>query len=400
MRARTAIREDAQHSEDGARGGLHTQFLGRVVLRRYQLKNLIAQSSCGLIFRALHLGVGRWVAVKLLPAHIAQRDPKFKKRFLREASLAAQISHPNIVTIHDYGETEQGDLIIVMELLEGRPLSKLLKHEGPLEPVRAVRLAIQIARALKKAHSLGALHRDLKPANVVVRVDADGHELVKVLDFGLVRLFGQAPQVKQPFEAEKLTVDGAIMGTPGYMAPEQIMESKAIDGRADLFGLGAILFQMLTNTPPFTGRNIVEVVSVSMGGASASIHSALLESGAPRGLANLVQSCLERSVDDRPLCADALLRGLLDLKNQLEAEEAKEAAPTMIFEIAGLQQGRPRYRGSAALWALVLCIAAAGLLTVFQALDWDKAPSARAPVSSVAPAEAPAVSQGYKPNPY
>ena len=196
---------------------------------------LVGRGGMGAVYRATHPRLGRTVAIKLLRAERA-RSPDFAERFLREARALARLAHPSIVALHDAGERE-GRLYLVMEHVDGANLRRVLR-EGRLAPARALAIARDLCAALEYAHAAGVVHRDLKPENVLV--DAEGR--VKLADFGLAKLAGD--------DAPALTATGDAMGTPHYMAPEQLERPRAVDARADLYALGVVLYEMLTGVLP------------------------------------------------------------------------------------------------------------------------------------------------------
>ena len=200
----------------------------------YRLESLLGRGGMGVVYRAHDLALDRDVALKLLAPHIAD-DVAFRERFLTESRLAASLEHPNVIPIHDAGEIE-GQLYIAMRLVEGSDL-KVVLRDGPLEPARAVRVLEQIAGALDAAHARGLVHRDVKPSNVLL----DGREHVYLADFGLSRHFGDGAGSLGPAKS---------LGTADYVAPEQI-RGEEVDGRADVYALGCLLYESLAGEPPF-----------------------------------------------------------------------------------------------------------------------------------------------------
>ncbi len=205
-------------------------------LGQFQIIQELGRGGMAVVYKAYQPTLQRYVALKVLPAQFAH-DENFVKRFRQEAIAAARLQHPNIVTIYDVGQI--GDIqFIVMELLEGQSLAQLIRHGGALPPARVARLIEQIASALDYAHKQGFVHRDIKPANVMV--DANDH--ATLTDFGIARAMG----------ASRLTQTGAMVGTPQYMAPEQV-RGLPVDHRADVYALGIVCYEMLTGQTPFSG---------------------------------------------------------------------------------------------------------------------------------------------------
>ncbi len=205
---------------------------------RYEIEALVGQGGMGVVYRALDPALDRRVALKLLAAHLLG-NPQAMARFRREATAVANLKHPNIATVFEFGE-HQGQPFIAAEWIEGQTLTQLLTLQGPLPLTRALLLFDQLASALDYAHAYGVIHRDIKPSNIIVR--ADDHPTI--VDFGLA----------WADTASSITATGSIFGTPHYMAPEQI-EGKKVDGRADLYALACVLYEMLAGRPPFDDKS-------------------------------------------------------------------------------------------------------------------------------------------------
>ncbi len=220
-------------------------LLGTVIAGRYRVERVVGEGGAGRVYQARQEAIGRDVAVKMLRYDVnAESRREFSSRFQREAALLGRLSHPNVVTVHDYGSTEQGDQFVVMELLRGGSLKELIR-DVPVDPVRAAHLAEGIARGLKHAHEAGLVHRDIKPSNIHVVMDGDRERAV-ILDFGLV---------KASERDDDITRTGTYMGTPAYTAPEQARGEATVDQRADIYALGVLLYRMLAGSVPYQGQN-------------------------------------------------------------------------------------------------------------------------------------------------
>ena len=217
----------------------------RVFSERYELNHLIARGGMAEVYRAHDRLLDRPVALKVLFPELSV-DRSFVERFRREAQAAANLSHPNIVPVFDWGE-DTGTYFIVMEFIDGRPLSSILKSAGPLSAERTADIGAHVAAALGYAHKHGVVHRDVKPGNVLITDDGQ----VKVTDFGIARAVNTE---------ESLTQTGAVMGTATYFSPEQA-EGLGVDSRSDIYSLGVVLFEMVVGRPPFLGDSPVAVAS-------------------------------------------------------------------------------------------------------------------------------------------
>lgn len=268
----------------------------RVIAGRYELQGEIAEGGMGVVHRAKQLGLERVVAIKLVSPKVAERDPSFAERFHLEAASLAKLVHPNVVTVHDYGRTPDGELFIAMEHIEGAPLNAVVDRDGPLSFLRILRIALQIARALRAAHAMGIIHRDLKPANVMLMRDADedDRDCVKVLDFGLAKL------LDRPGERRNLEVTRTptLLGSPKYIAPEQACGDPAAPS-ADIYSLGAVLFYLTTGTTPFQGSTASEVVKHHIRTPVPELHTVGYRRSVPRELSKLICRCLEKHPGDR-----------------------------------------------------------------------------------------------------
>lgn len=228
------------------------QLVGSAV-HSYWVDALISQGASGRIYRAHHLATKQVVALKVLLPELSD-EPKAIRRFRREAEAGIRLRHPHAVRLFEFGIDREVGMFLVMELIEGHSLYAELKEKGCLLPARAIQLALQVTSVLEKAHKLGIIHRDLKPANIMLQRHPSGREVVKVCDFGTAKL----ELGKGAFDT-MVTIPGTICGTPGYMAPEQC-RGEEVDERTDIYGLGILLYKMLTNMLPFEGATILELV--------------------------------------------------------------------------------------------------------------------------------------------
>jgi serine/threonine protein kinase len=227
-----------------------------LVLGDYEVLDLIGQGGMGRVYRATQRRLNRVVCIKTLLPQFAS-DPELSRRFEQEATTTAALSHPNIVSVFDVGRATDGTAYMVMELIDGRTLRTVLRDESPLPLARAVKLVDQVLAALGEAHTHGIVHRDLKPGNVLVVTLRDGAELCKVLDFGIARVMDQAQN------EGRLTRTGMLLGTPGYMAPEQI-EGGDQDHRADLYAAGVLLYELVTGQRVYRAPNETELMKKTL----------------------------------------------------------------------------------------------------------------------------------------
>jgi hypothetical protein len=266
---------------------------------QYVLERKLGEGAMGIVYRATHAMLRRPAAIKLLlPDRTSESD---LARFEREVQLTSHLVHPNTISIFDYGRTAEGVFYYVMEYLDGIDLQRLVDQYGPVEPARAIHILAQISGALAEAHALGLIHRDIKPANIVLTERPDEPDVVKVVDFGLVKNFGGSL-------AESTATD-AIIGTPLYMAPEAISRPDAVDGRADLYAVGAVAYFLLTGKHVFQAATVIEICSKHMLEAPVPPSQRL---GRPLSadLEALVLGCLAKDRDARPATA-AMLRTAL-----------------------------------------------------------------------------------------
>ncbi len=276
--------------------------IGQTLLGRYTVESLVAEGGMGIVYRARDRNGGA-VGIKRMRGDV-HASAELLARFQREASVQAMLTHPNIATLHAVGATDDGGLFFVMELVEGEGLADALRS-GPLAPARAINIAVEVLSALHYAHQLGLVHRDLKVDNVLLaRPTSARGEQAKVIDFGLVKLLGETFGDL----AQGLTADGALFGTPQYMAPEHIT-GDTIDARTDLYAMGVLLFVMLTGAPPFDGEQVTEIWRAHLTAPVPSLVDIRPELHDP-DLDAIVSTLLAKNPDERFDSARAAKRAL------------------------------------------------------------------------------------------
>lgn len=224
-------------------------MIGKVLDSKYEILSLLGEGGMGAVYEALHVGVGRRVAVKVLLAEDLSKKATHIARFQREARLVGGLETRHICQVLDTGSDEDGHPYMVMELMRGRDVAAQLKASGPLHPQAALAIVVQACRGLQRAHEAGVIHRDIKPANLFLCEEEDGDITVKVLDFGIAKMHDGA--VPASGSDPTLTRTGALLGSPLYMSPEQARGKDDIDVRSDLFSLGVVLYRMLSGRAPF-----------------------------------------------------------------------------------------------------------------------------------------------------
>jgi tRNA A-37 threonylcarbamoyl transferase component Bud32 len=280
-------------------------LIGAVLLDRVLILSPIARGGMGKVYLGEQTRMKRRCAVKVLDPGLAGRTDaaEFTRRFLLEASVTSKLTHPNVVTIFDYGEMSDGGCFIAMEYLEGRSVSAELKKAGRLTPERAIHIATQACRALREAHALGVVHRDVKPGNIFLVKRDEDDDFVKVLDFGLVVEASGAAMSEDREHA------GAIMGSPRYMAPEQV-QGTTVDARTDVYAIGATLYAMLTGRAPFERPTELATMLAQVSDAPPPIASIAPDAALPQGLEAVVMKCLAKRPEDRYASMEELVEAL------------------------------------------------------------------------------------------
>lgn len=261
--------------------------VGRLVLGRYRLVRRLGAGGMGVVYAAEQVGLGRVVAVKLLRAD-RLGDEEAHVRFWREARAVSRLRGPHTVRIFDFGEEVGGELVLVMEHLEGRTLREHLRERGRLSEAEVVGLLREVAEALGEAHAAGVVHRDVKPENVFVEDAPSGRRVARVLDFGVAWI--------EADEGQALTSTSQVPGTPAYVSPERVA-GEAVDARSDVYALGVMAYELLVGQPPFVAGTAWEVLSAHLGGEPAPFPAEIQVS---EGLQALVWRCLAKAPALRP----------------------------------------------------------------------------------------------------
>jgi len=324
---------------------------------RYRLLEMIGDGGMGRVYRAERLATRQMVALKLLQTEFVGVD-QVVQRFLREAKLTARLSHPHIVKVIEFGEWN-GRLFIAMELLAGRSLGELIKPPGaasgrPLSVERTIAIMRPVLDALEYAHGRGVVHRDLKPENIMV-VPARGlfsRESVKLLDFGIAKL---GPKAEAP--AQKLTQLGLLLGTPGYMSPEQAVGQEA-DVRSDLYSCGVILYEMLTGQRVFEGDTNLEVLAMHLNTAPKPLRAVAAAAGIPAAVEAVVLRALAKRPADRFQSARELRRALD------RAASSRDLGPAVVSGLAPTMLAVSSAPKAPSRWMTLVIIAAVAALLI------------------------------------
>jgi serine/threonine protein kinase len=263
---------------------------------RYRVEATLGEGGMGYVVRARHVDLDQQVAVKLMREDVA---PQWARRFMREARAASRIDSEHVARVFDVSRLEDGTPYMVMELLEGRDLGAVLESDGPITPELAVLYTRQTCRALSAAHALGIVHRDVKPENLFLTHDHDGRPCVKLLDFGVSKEMAAASAMPT-----SLTATHAVLGSPQFMSPEQLVSCRDVDHRADLWSLGATLFELVTLNHAFPADTLAELYTKILRDPAASLYVAAPH--APARLEQVVQRCLAKDPEERFGSADEL----------------------------------------------------------------------------------------------
>lgn len=302
-------------------------LIGQTLDDKYRIEERLGIGGMGTVYRARHVLIDRAVAVKVLNQRFVE-DEAARARFQREARAAGRLQHINAVGVTDFGQTSEGFVYIVMELLEGRTLRETLAREAPFETARAVAVMLQAAAAVEAAHEAGVIHRDLKPANIFITQRADVPAVVKVLDFGIAKLAADTLDEDEP---KTLTQVGVMIGTPRYMSPEQC-NGRELTPASDVYSLGVILYEMLTGAAPFSGSTPLAIALKHLGDQPRPPRE--LVQTIPADLERIVLHALEKRPEDRPANAGEFRKELLQVAESLGLEHS---AVTLVSDLDALR---------------------------------------------------------------
>ncbi|MDD2710183.1 MAG: serine/threonine-protein kinase [Verrucomicrobiae bacterium] len=255
------------------------------VVGDYEIVRELGRGGMGVVYQARQISLDRWVALKVLPVEMAA-DQEYVDRFLREARAAAQMNHPNIIQVYDAGIFDR-HYFFVMEFVVGRNLAQIVQDQGPMDEKTALQVMWQVSLGLAYAHGMGVVHRDIKPDNIIISEDG----VAKIGDLGLAKWEGGGSD-------HSLTVDGSVMGTPNYISPEQIRAYHDLDGRTDIYSLGATLFYVLAGRPPFVAPSAMEIMAMHLAEKVPPVRS--FNPRISSATEKLIQYMMEHKREERP----------------------------------------------------------------------------------------------------
>jgi len=385
---------------------------GGIIRGKYRILGKLGQGGMATVYKALHVGFDEVFALKVINPELAS-DLSFVKRFGQEAALARKLQHPNAVRVEDIDQADDGRPFIVMEFIEGDSLKDVIQREAPLAVPRVCRIAKQVAAALDAAHALGMIHRDIKPGNIILTRPAAGggkgaEEMAKVLDFGIAKIH----EAHAAAGATTLTRTGTSMGTPAYMSPEQAMgkTGDGLDGRADIYSLGIVMYEMLTGELPVQAETVMQMLIAQINTPPEPIRIRRPELS--EGIGAVVMRCLEKDPARRPPSGASLIAQIEQCESGVAAGAAPDDVPTVATpsprpaQVAPPVPSRPSKTpvGSAALLAVLAIMGFAWYLqkghkpaapspAAASPVTHQQAPQAEpVPIPPPAPAQPPQVS--------
>lgn len=278
-------------------------LVGKILGGKYEVLKLLGKGGMSAVFKVKHIVLGKEYAIKVMHSHLVADDNALA-RFKQEAAAACALSHPNIISVHDFDQ-ESGQPYQAIDYLEGISLADAIRAHGKLEPERALPMFIQAASALSHAHSKGVIHRDLKPSNIMLITQDGQPDFVKIVDFGIAKVLPQEGEAIQ-----QLTQTGEVFGSPLYMSPEQCLGNK-LDGRSDIYQMGCLMYETLTGSPPLVGETVFETIQKHIDEVPKSIIDILPPSKVVESLSQVIAKSLAKSPQHRQQNMDELLSDLI-----------------------------------------------------------------------------------------
>jgi len=347
-----------------------------IIAERYEVLSLIGKGGMSVVYKARHTMMNRVVAIKMLHSQLL-KDQTSIKRFQQEAQATSALSHPNLITVFDFGILTEGTPYLIMDFVQGTSLSELLDKEVNLEVDRALPIFVQACSALVHAHQKGVLHRDLKPSNIMLTESGEDKDVVKIVDFGIATFLPEAGMT-----AERLTQTGEVFGSAEYMSPEQC-RGKKLDARSDIYAMGCVMYESLVGLPPFLGENVLDTIQRHITDPPAPFRQVRPDLTISERLERLVFRALEKKPDQRQQTMAELLK---------ELECVRSEVPTEPMPVAGEQAKGPAAGAlpvtgvtPAAVTGPVPAVTATPLANPPEAAGTPTAPFPQAPETPTAP---------------
>jgi serine/threonine-protein kinase len=336
-------------------------LVGTVLDGKFRIERALASGASGDVYEAVHLGLGSPVAVKVLRPGFPETEHVRRKRFVREARVAARIQSDHVVRVFDIVAPDEGLIYIVMELLQGETLADRIRRVGAMAPAEAVGYMLQAAKPLAQMHDEGIIHRDVKPSNVFLARDAEGNERIKLLDFGIAAF--QQPVARARGDSA-ITFTDAMIGTPRYMAPEQVRDSKQVDARADVWALAVTLYELLAGAPAFDGQTVLAVLNQIEHQEPRPL--AERQPGIAPELAGAVHRCLAKDPALRPQDARAFATALAPFAGETAARRPSDPVDLSLSdENVEVVRGAPLRASRAKIAAVSAAVAVSAVALLF-----------------------------------